>query len=76
MFWLKIKKIMSNLFTDKTCHVCGESLLPTTQANNANNAFFDLDTQQYVHFKCQDQHYKEKAKKGMAGLYSEMPVIF
>lgn len=67
---------MSNLFTDKTCHVCNGEILPTTQANSKENAFYDQDTDQYVHRKCRDQHYKQKAANGLGGLYSEMPVIF
>ena len=67
---------MANLFTDKICNICGKDVMPDMQKGSPENGFFDMDTKTYCHMKCRTQHYINKAKNGMAGLYSEMPIIF
>jgi hypothetical protein len=66
---------MANLFTDKTCHVCNNEMLPSAKNRVLVDGFYDQDTNQYVHWNCRDNHYIQKQQNGMAGLYSEMPAI-
>lgn len=65
-----------NLFTNKSCVVCGKGFLPKGNSTILADGFQDQDTSEMVHFgNCQKEHYKSKSKKGMRGLYSEVPLM-
>ncbi len=68
-----------NLFTNKTCSVCGCN--PGIKRGNPLlwNGFLDRDLMQHCCYKCRDKFYQGKAKqlKLPAGkmIYSEMPEV-
>ncbi|WP_188621506.1 hypothetical protein [Flavobacterium suaedae] len=64
-----------NLFTEKNCSHCGEPMAPNPKAPHLANGFYDQDTQELVHWHCKATHYEKKYKKGMDGLYSEVPLF-
>lgn len=64
-----------NLFTSKTCSVCGKEFAPDKKNPQLTDGFQDQDTGELVHWSCRKQHYFYKHKKGMGGLYSEVPLV-
>ncbi|MBC6425212.1 MAG: hypothetical protein GDA51_01810 [Ekhidna sp.] len=63
-----------NLFTNKTCHYCGEGRLDRRNPD-LWDGFFDGETKQLVCSNCRSLHYRKKWHTEYRGMYSEYPVF-
>ena len=59
--------VQLDLFSDKTCYLCGKN--PGPKQNNPLlwNGFKDMETGQYIGYCCRKTHYGIKSNNGTQG---------